>query len=216
MADIDLENARRIIDQTKTTNMSPDDSIIIDSAVGGTRRIEYSNLANQLNATLQIDELKDTASGAMQKSTYDRNGDGIVDNAAKVNNHSVNSDVPEGAKFTDTTYNNATQSVAGLMSPDDKLKLDNVADNATHTDVDEALSLSSENPVQNKEVAAALNRKQDTLAFDTTPTQNSTNPVTSGGVYASVKAEEKTREEQTAIRYEIIDGWLYNAYYSVS
>lgn len=37
-------------------------------------------------------------------SKFDANGDGIVDNAAKVNGHTVKSDVPEGAAFTDTTY----------------------------------------------------------------------------------------------------------------
>lgn len=86
-------------------------------------------------------------------------------NAATVNGHTVNSDVPSGAKFTDTvyshptssgnkhipsggsagqflkwsadgtavwaadnntTYNNATQSSAGLMSSTDKKKLDSV------------------------------------------------------------------------------------------
>ncbi len=42
--------------------------------------------------------------GDMEKSVYDQDGDGVVDNAMKVNNHTVNSDVPADAKFTDTTY----------------------------------------------------------------------------------------------------------------
>lgn len=46
-------------------------------------------------------------------------------NAATVNNHSVQSDVPANAVFTDTTYSTATQSDAGLMSAADKTKLDN-------------------------------------------------------------------------------------------
>lgn len=37
-------------------------------------------------------------------------------NAATVNGHSVNSDVPANAKFTDTTYGNASSSAAGLVS----------------------------------------------------------------------------------------------------
>lgn len=45
-------------------------------------------------------------------------------NAVTVNDHTVNSDVPKDAKFTDTTYNAATTSVAGLMSADDKKSLD--------------------------------------------------------------------------------------------
>ena len=51
------------------------------------------------------------------------NGNGFV---GKVNGHTINADVPAGAKFTDTTYSNATTSVAGLMSPTDKAKLDAV------------------------------------------------------------------------------------------
>ena len=47
-----------------------------------------------------------------------------ADNAKKVNNHTVNADVPENAKFTDTTYSDATQIEHGLMSVDDKKKLD--------------------------------------------------------------------------------------------
>lgn len=45
-------------------------------------------------------------------------------NSATVNGHTVNSDVPSGAKFTDTTYSDATQIEHGLMSVDDKKKLD--------------------------------------------------------------------------------------------
>lgn len=40
----------------------------------------------------------------MKKSVYDTNGNGIVDNAEKVNGHTVLSNVPANAKFTDTTY----------------------------------------------------------------------------------------------------------------
>lgn len=36
--------------------------------------------------------------------------------AATVNGHSVDSDVPTNAKFTDTTYSNASASAAGLVS----------------------------------------------------------------------------------------------------
>lgn len=42
--------------------------------------------------------------GDMLKSTYDKNKNGIVDNSEKVNGHTVNSDVPSNAKFTDTIY----------------------------------------------------------------------------------------------------------------
>lgn len=40
--------------------------------------------------------------------------------------HTVQSNVPANAKFTDTTYSNATTSTAGLMSPIDKTKVDSM------------------------------------------------------------------------------------------
>lgn len=43
----------------------------------------------------------------------------------KVNGHTVESDVPSDAVFTDTTYSNATTSANGLMSSTDKTKVDN-------------------------------------------------------------------------------------------
>ena len=55
------------------------------------------------------------------------NDNGFV---GKVNGHTINADVPAGAKFTDTTYSNATTSVAGLMSPTDKAKLDGISSGA--------------------------------------------------------------------------------------
>jgi hypothetical protein len=45
-------------------------------------------------------------------------------NAAKVNEHTVESNVPANAKFTDTTYPAATASSDGLMAKADKAKLD--------------------------------------------------------------------------------------------
>ncbi len=47
-------------------------------------------------------------------------------NADTVGGHTVAVDVPANAKFTDTTYNPATQSAPGLMSAADKKKLDEI------------------------------------------------------------------------------------------
>lgn len=60
----------------------------------------------------------------MKKEIYDIDDDGIVDNSLKVNNHTVESDVPANAIFTDTTYDIATKTKDGLMSASDKQKLD--------------------------------------------------------------------------------------------
>ena len=52
-----------------------------------------------------VDAINNTSLPAkMDKSVYDSNGDGVVDNAKKVNNHTVDKDVPSNAVFTDTVY----------------------------------------------------------------------------------------------------------------
>ena len=71
-------------------------------------------------------------------------------NSSTVNGHTVNSDVPSGAKFTDTTYNDATTSAHGLMTPAMVSKLNGIADGANRTTVDTSMSSTSTNPVQNK------------------------------------------------------------------
>ena len=66
---------------------------------------------------------------------------------------------------TDTKLNNkankttATTSANGLMSKEDKSKLDGIATEANKTVIDSSLSSSSTNPVQNKVVNSALNGK---------------------------------------------------------
>ena len=61
-----------------------------------------------------------------------------------------------------TTYSNATTSTDGLMSSEDKTKLEGIATGATKTVVDSSLSSSSTNPVQNKVINTALAGKANT------------------------------------------------------
>lgn len=56
-------------------------------------------------------------------------------------------------------YSTATTDADGLMSKADKVKLNGIAEGANKTTVDDKLSTSSVNPVQNKIVTAALNNK---------------------------------------------------------
>lgn len=62
---------------------------------------------------------------------------------------------------TKADNNTATTSVNGLMSREDKVKLNGIATEANKTVVDSSLSSSSTNPVQNKIVTDALNGKAD-------------------------------------------------------
>lgn len=75
--------------------------------------------------------------------------------------YTLGKSVPSDAKFTDTTYSNATTSTDGLMSSSDKTKLDGIAAGATKTIVDSALSSTSINPVQNKIIYGAISSKAD-------------------------------------------------------
>ena len=87
-----------------------------------------SKFATKADVAADLKELTDSMGalgyGDMMKATYDADNDGIVDNAKQVDGHTVGVDVPADAKFTDTTYSNATTSVDGLMSSGDKSKLD--------------------------------------------------------------------------------------------
>ena len=84
-------------------------------------------------------------------------------NASTVNGHTVNSDVPSGAKFTDTTYNDATTSAHGLMTPAMVSKLNGIAEGANRTTVDTAMSDTSTNAVQNKIVKSYVDNGLNTL-----------------------------------------------------
>ena len=68
-----------------------------------------------------------------------------ADNAIKVNNHTVNIDVPSTAKFTDTTYEEATTSKAGLLSTEDKMYLQDIKKglNVTNEEGDITTTLNS-------------------------------------------------------------------------
>lgn len=63
---------------------------------------------------------------------------------------------------SNTVYNNATASAAGLMSAADKSKLDSVATGANKTIVDASFVANSTNPVQSKVVKSALDGKSNT------------------------------------------------------
>ena len=87
----------------------------------------------------------------MLKSTYDTNENGIVDNAEKVNNHTVNADVPSNAVFTDTTYTAGT----GIDITDGVIS--NTQTSAEWGNI--TGTLSNQTDLQN-----ALNNKQNTIS----------------------------------------------------
>ena len=71
--------------------------------VGKTTTITITDAEGEHTATI-LDGADGQGSGDMRTEVYDVNQNGIVDNAEKVNNHTVNSDVPADAVFTEKTY----------------------------------------------------------------------------------------------------------------
>ena len=92
--------------------LNPQDIIVSGIATGKTR-VPFDGSAQ---ADIEITEIDGTT----------------IENvdAATVNGHTVESDVPADAKFTDTTYGRVTTTTDGLMSYQDKIKLDGVEENA--------------------------------------------------------------------------------------
>ena len=84
-----VDNGRRIIDQDTSLVIYPEDYVIIDSTTNGTRKITYSALCDAVAETLGIAAISAKANGAMQKSVYDADADGVVDNAEKLENHAA-------------------------------------------------------------------------------------------------------------------------------
>ncbi len=60
------------------------------------------------------------------------------------------------------------------------------------------------------EVNESLDGKQDTLTFDTAPTEDSTNPVTSGGVKTDQDRQDTLEAEDRAALVELVDGGAKN------
>ena len=113
-------------------------------------------------------------------------------NADTVNNHTVESNVPADAVFTDTTYETVTQTEDGLMSVADKAKLDGVEVGATKTLIDIELSSTSTNPVQNKVVTDALNNKADKSKYGDTTINVGRKASTTVGDYSTAEGLNTT------------------------
>lgn len=77
------------------------------------------DISGKQDKSTAVTHTENTAVGSATKPVY------VAENGvATAISHSINSDVPANAKFTDTTYNDATQSTHGLMTAADKKKLD--------------------------------------------------------------------------------------------
>ena len=145
-----------------------------------------SNKAVNVTVPTTVSELTDSADYAKKTdipTTLPANGG----NADTVNNHTVESNVPTDAVFTDTTYKSVTQTEDGLMSAADKAKLDGVEIGATKTLIDIELSSTSTNPIQNKVVTDALNNKADKSKYSDTTINVGRKASTTVGDYSTAE-----------------------------
>ena len=82
---------------------------------------DIPDISGKQDKSTAVTHSANTAVGSATKPVYI-----AANGAAKAISHSINSDVPANAKFTDTTYSDATQSTHGLMTAADKKKLDDL------------------------------------------------------------------------------------------
>jgi len=123
------------------------------------------------------------------------NSEGHVTNATSVQKSDITG---LGIPGSDTTYSEATTSAAGLMSATDKAKLDGIDTQANKTTVDSALSGTSENPVQNKVVKAAIDAIDEEVILSSTQPSSANNKLwvddTASGVDVATYAELEALE----------------------
>lgn len=87
----------------------------------GTVITAHQDISGKQDKSTAVTHTANTAVGSATKPVYI-----AANGAATAIPHSINADVPANAKFTDTTYNDATQSAHGLMTAADKKKLDGI------------------------------------------------------------------------------------------
>lgn len=91
-----INEAQKVLDETKNTLDNVEKAVPVGGTIGQvlTKNSDKDYDSSWTNA----------GQGDMTKEVYDTNQNGIVDNAEKVNNHTVEKDVPSNAVFTDTIY----------------------------------------------------------------------------------------------------------------
>lgn len=122
-----VTTGEKAIWNAKTSNVGTITGIKMNGASKGTSGVidlgtvitAHQDISGKQDKSTAVTHSANTAVGSATKPVY------IASNgAATAISHSINSDVPANAKFTDTTYNDATQSAHGLMTAADKKKLD--------------------------------------------------------------------------------------------
>ena len=122
-----VTTGEKAIWNAKTSNIGTITGIKMNGASKGTSGVvdlgtvitAHQDISGKQDKSTAVTHSANTAIGSTTKPVYI-----AANGAATPISHSINSDVPANAKFTDTTYSDATQSTHGLMTAADKKKLD--------------------------------------------------------------------------------------------
>lgn len=200
-----VEDGRRIIDQEPTSAIYPEDNIIIDSSTNGTRKITYEALCRVIAETLGISAISSKANGAMQKSTYDADQDGVVDNAKNLNGHSADyfataqglSSLAEtvSGKMTKSVYDHDNDGVV-----DNAAKVNN---HTVHSDVP-AQAVFTDHIYDDSEIKADMGDLEDLETTDKTSLVNAINEARQNAQDAAQTA--------TDLCLSVVDGMLQVTY----
>ena len=122
-----VTTGEKAIWNAKTSNVGTITGIKMNGASKGTSGVvdlgtvitAHQDISGKQDKSTAVTHSANTSVGSATKPVYV-----AANGAATPISHSINSDVPANAKFTDTTYSDATQSTHGLMTAADKKKLD--------------------------------------------------------------------------------------------
>ena len=156
---------------SKTYKLMTFDNLELPSAAESTNAPQTRSVKYLLDRKASKDAATKESDGlmsALDKTKLDNIEDGanktVVDEALDDNSaNPVQNKAVKAALDTKAGTAVANALANGLMSKDDKAKLDGVESGANKTIVDETLDAASENPVQNRAVKAALDGKLSTL-----------------------------------------------------
>ena len=173
---------KRVNELTEKSVVDGSDYLIVDSAAGGTKKLQMSTLIATLNglAISVVSELPttdiDTHTLYLVPKTNPESPD-VYNEYMYINNAW---ELIGSTEVNLTNYYTKTEVDTALTAKQNTLTFDN------------APTASSDNPVKSGGIKTALDAKQDTLTFDNAPTASSDNPVKSGGIKTALDAKQDT------------------------
>lgn len=146
---------------------------------------EHQDISGKQDKSTAVTHSANTAVGSVTKPVYI-----AANGAATPISHSINADVPANAKFTDTTYGDATESTHGLMTAADKKKLDGM-------DLTKYLPLAG--GVMTGDINMATNRKDIIVGSNPASNRSEGTAIAGGSFNASTDFTQEIRTRKTFI-----------------